>query len=82
MGLGEDLPKIPGFQGNSQGFMCDQMGTYTFFLQSQQVAENILHLVNNQGMIWMGLFMAPGLPALNVVKLAIIMYVRQDGSKF
>ena len=41
-----------------------------------QVAENILHLVNNQGMIWMGLFMAPGLPAINVVKLAIIMYVR------
>ena len=32
--------------------------------------------MNNQGMIWMGLFMAPGLPALNVIKLAIIMYVR------
>ena len=41
-----------------------------------QVAENILHLVNNQGMIWMGLFMAPGLPAINIVKLALIMYAR------
>merc|ERR1719510_573864 len=40
------------------------------------VAENILHLVNNQGMIWMGLFMAPGLPALNLIKLAILMYLR------
>ena len=27
-------------------------------------------------MVWMGLFMAPGLPAINLVKLAIIMYVR------
>ena len=29
-----------------------------------------------KGMVWMGLFMAPGLPAINLVKLAIIMYVR------
>ena len=28
------------------------------------------------GMIWMGLFMAPGLPAINLVKLALIMYMR------
>ena len=27
-------------------------------------------------MIWMGLFMAPGLPALNLIKLAILMYLR------
>ncbi len=35
-----------------------------------------MHLVNNQGMIWMGLFMAPLLPAINLVKLAILMYTR------
>ena len=29
-----------------------------------------------QGMIWMGLFMAPGLPAINLIKLAVIMYSR------
>ncbi|XP_076358957.1 transmembrane channel-like protein 3 [Tachypleus tridentatus] len=41
-----------------------------------KIAENILHLVNNQGMIWMGMFFSPGLPALNTVKLCILMYVR------
>ncbi|KAF0290362.1 Transmembrane channel-like protein 3 [Amphibalanus amphitrite] len=43
------------------------------------IAENILHLVNNQGMVWMGMFFAPGLPAINAVKLVILMYVRAWG---
>lgn len=41
-----------------------------------KVAENILHLVNNQGMVWMGMFFSPGLVVLNVVKLFVIMYLR------
>ena len=40
------------------------------------VAENILHTVNNQGMIWMGLFMAPGLPILNLIKLVLMFYLK------
>lgn len=41
-----------------------------------KIAENILHLVNNQGMIWMGMFFSPGLPTLNLVKLVILLYIR------
>ncbi|XP_076379188.1 transmembrane channel-like protein [Megalopta genalis] len=41
-----------------------------------KIAENILHLVYNQGMIWMGMFFSPGLIALNLLKLGILMYLR------
>ncbi|XP_045490237.1 transmembrane channel-like protein [Pieris rapae] len=41
-----------------------------------KIAENILHLINNQGMVWMGMFFSPGLVVLNVFKLMIMMYLR------
>ncbi|XP_033223167.1 transmembrane channel-like protein 2 isoform X2 [Belonocnema kinseyi] len=41
-----------------------------------KIAENILYLVNNQGLVWMGMFFSPGLITLNVIKLGILMYLR------
>ncbi|XP_056607428.1 transmembrane channel-like protein 3 [Triplophysa dalaica] len=41
-----------------------------------KIAENVLHLIYNQGMIWMGAFFSPCLPAFNVLKLISLMYLR------
>nr|XP_054594647.1 transmembrane channel-like protein 3 [Nothobranchius furzeri]XP_054594648.1 transmembrane channel-like protein 3 [Nothobranchius furzeri] len=41
-----------------------------------KIAENVLHLIYNQGMIWMGAFFSPCLPAFNVLTLIGLMYLR------
>ncbi|GFS18942.1 transmembrane channel-like protein 3 [Elysia marginata] len=41
-----------------------------------KTAENLLHLISNQGTIWLGSFFAPGLPLLNLLKLIMLVYVR------
>ncbi|KAI0214596.1 Transmembrane channel-like protein 3 [Lamellibrachia satsuma] len=41
-----------------------------------KVAENLLYLMNNQAMVWLGTFFSPGLPVFNVFKLVVLMYVR------
>nr|CAB3267010.1 transmembrane channel-like protein 3 [Phallusia mammillata] len=41
-----------------------------------KIAENVLHLIYNQGITWVGSFFCPLLPMLNVVKLILMMYLR------
>ncbi|XP_063806956.1 transmembrane channel-like protein 2-A [Pseudophryne corroboree] len=40
------------------------------------ISENVLGLIFNQGMIWMGTFYAPGLMVVNVLRLLTSMYLQ------
>ncbi|XP_034777808.2 transmembrane channel-like protein 1 [Acipenser ruthenus] len=40
------------------------------------ISGNVLGLIFNQGMIWMGAFYAPCLPAINVLRLHVSMYLQ------
>ncbi|KAK3514512.1 hypothetical protein QTP70_018655 [Hemibagrus guttatus] len=48
---------------------------YSFF----DLSGNVLGLIFNQGMIWMGTLFAPCLPALNLIKLQSSMYIQAWG---
>ncbi|KAI8761213.1 Transmembrane channel protein 3, partial [Biomphalaria glabrata] len=41
-----------------------------------KTAENILHLISNQGTVWLGVLFCPGLALLNFIKLYILVYFR------
>ncbi|XP_062874412.1 transmembrane channel-like protein 1 [Trichomycterus rosablanca] len=50
---------------------------YSFPCYSEfDVSGNVLNLIFNQGMIWMGSFYVPGLPGLNLIRLQISMYLQ------
>ncbi|XP_067936568.1 transmembrane channel-like protein 3 [Watersipora subatra] len=55
---------------------CWDMEIYFPAYAEFSLADNLLHLVYNQGMIWMGTLFCPGLPALNLFKLLCLFYVR------
>ncbi|OXB81726.1 UNVERIFIED_CONTAM: hypothetical protein H355_010287 [Colinus virginianus] len=57
------------------------LGKTTFPIQNPSYSEfdisgNVLGLIFNQGMIWMGSFYAPCLPAINVFRLHTSMYLQ------
>lgn len=75
LGLGETVPKGKHHKSSSTHELfiwIDSFLQYGDF----KIAENILHLVNNQGMVWMGMFFSPGLAILNLIKLVLILYLR------
>lgn len=41
-----------------------------------KTAENILHIINDQALVWMAIFFAPGLGLLNIFKLTVVFYMR------
>lgn len=71
--LEKRFPKVSGFL-----FFSLTKSKMTIGLQygDFKIAENILHLVNNQGQVWMGMFFSPGLAIINLFKLVVIMYLR------
>ncbi|XP_029421478.1 transmembrane channel-like protein 1 [Nannospalax galili] len=50
--------------------LCFLQPSYTEF----DISGNVLALIFNQGMIWMGSFFAPSLPGINILRLHTSMY--------
>uniref|UniRef100_A0A671P7F3 Transmembrane channel-like protein n=1 Tax=Sinocyclocheilus anshuiensis TaxID=1608454 RepID=A0A671P7F3_9TELE len=63
--------QVLGKSGSTE-FSLNLIPSYSEF----DVSGNVLGLIFNQGMIWMGAFYAPCLPALNLLRLHVSMYLQ------
>ncbi|KAI6226942.1 TMC domain-containing protein [Aphelenchoides besseyi] len=41
-----------------------------------KISENVLHLIKDQTMVWLGCMFVPFLPVINIIKLITLMYLR------
>ncbi|KAI6191238.1 TMC family-containing protein [Aphelenchoides bicaudatus] len=41
-----------------------------------KISENVLHLIKDQTMVWLGTMFVPLLPVINIIKLVVLMYLR------
>ncbi|CBY19578.1 unnamed protein product [Oikopleura dioica] len=53
----------------------DLEGTYPEYAEFK-LADNILHLIYNQGILWLSCYFAPGFPVIHLFKLILIFYLR------
>ena len=53
----------------------DLEGTYPEYAEFQ-LADNILHLIYNQGVLWMACYFSPVFPLIHLLKIICLFYLR------
>ena len=51
------------------------LGTYPQYAEFK-LADNILHLIYNQGILWMACYFSPAFPIIHMLKIVTIFYMR------